>query len=178
MKLDTTHIILGQVPDVLIQNFINTIEELDWLVLDWRKSMISHEGQYDSMVFRHAQSYLTEDIQNQPLFGKYESVLTPIIDWLRTYYDVTNYVALLARLKPSSHVNRHADITPFLEDIHRVHIPLVTNPLACYEIDYETIEMPLGEAVEIDNVRWHSAWNQSTTEDRVHLIINVYGDRL
>ncbi len=80
-------------------------------------------------------------------------------------------VCYLARLVPGQRVPPHVDA----EDggcTTRVHVPLLTNPLATFTEAGVEYRMPAGFAYLIDPTAEHSAFNGGET-DRVHLFFNA-----
>ena len=177
MRLNAPYIRMDDVPAEFAENFMAVLKEDDWYVLDYRKNMVGNYGQssYDSIVFRHSYKYSSDSIEDMPLYEKFKDVLQPYIDWLEERFDMTDYVALAARLGPKHKVAMHQDGGEFLETIHRIHFPILTNDDAFYRFANGEIQMPLNSAFEIDNIRDHGVRNDGDTP-RIHLIINVYGD--
>lgn len=177
MRLTVPYQLLGEIPSELITAISAKIADDHWAVLDYRKKMVQHKGTYDSIVLRHSSEYKTATIRNMPLFAEYERLLTPIVESLSRFYSITDYVALLANLRPGGAVNPHQDSGEFLTTTHRVHVPIRTNPQSFYSVGLGTIHMPMGSVWEIDNQCTHAVINNGDT-DRIHLIINIYGDRV
>ena len=179
MRLPVRYERIGEYPVEFAENFVSLIEEADWGVLDYRKAMVAATSQtaYDSMVFRHSKSYSSDAIEDFPLRIKYEAALAPFIGWCRQHYQVKEWVALAARLRPGEQVKPHCDSGEFLERIHRLHFPLQTNEQAVYGVEEELKHMPVGTCYEIDNQRLHYVVNGGST-DRIHLIVNIYGQRI
>jgi hypothetical protein len=179
MRLPVRYLKVGDFPVAWADAFVASIDEPDWYALDYRKAMVaaSSSTAYDSMVFRHSSEYATNTIRDFPLREKYNAVLEPFIEWCRERYEVDEWVALAAKLIPQGRVAPHQDSGEFLERIHRLHFPLLTNPAAFYTVEGERVHMPVGSCYEIDNQRVHGVENDGTT-DRIHLVVNIYGRRL
>jgi hypothetical protein len=79
---------------------------------------------------------------------------------------------MLAKLLAGGKVLPHRDTGDCLLQVHRVHVPLRTNPLVRFTVGESGIRMHPGEVVEINNSLIHSVDNPSA-EDRVHLICDV-----
>ena len=176
MHLDLPYIRMEDVPSEFATNFMNVLTEEDWGVLDYRKSMVDNYGKssYDSIVLRHSKKYTNDTIENMPLFDKYEHVLQPYLDYLNGKFpNMRDYVALVARLGAGHRIQMHQDGGEFLENIHRVHFPILTNDQAFYRFSDGEINMPVNSVWEIDNLRNHGVRNDGD-EPRIHIIINVY----
>lgn len=65
----------------------------------------------------------------------------------------------------------HTDVQP-AEWLTRVHVPIVTNPLAVVITDEGTVHMVAGRAYRFDTRRNHAVQNDGATP-RVHFIIDV-----
>jgi hypothetical protein len=175
MRLDVPYRTVGPISNQLIDNLVAMIEPEDWFVLDYRKKMFPTSSQniYDSILLRHSKTYKTIDIENLILFDKFFPALEPILNELANYYTIVDYVAFMTRLGSGGHIAVHKDSGEFLETIHRVHIPLLTNSEAIYIVDNDSVCMERGIIYEIDNQRSHGV-NNLGQSDRVHLIINIY----
>lgn len=180
MKLITAYEeISNAIPIVLIDDLRELITETDWYVYDYRKPMFpsSTNSIYDSIMIRHSSEYSTATIRDMPLHSKYIHALTPILVFIRQFYRVDDYVALLARLGAGGFITKHCDGGEFLETVHRLHIAVETNTNCFYIVEGEPIHMPVGSLYEIDNQREHGVTNKGSTA-RTHLIVNVYGSRI
>jgi aspartyl/asparaginyl beta-hydroxylase (cupin superfamily) len=73
---------------------------------------------------------------------------------------------------PGASVGEHADEGISLEQTHRCHVAVVTNPEVRFVIEGSSYYLEPGEAYEVDNMRLHSVSNP-TGQRRVHLICNI-----
>ncbi len=81
----------------------------------------------------------------------------------------------LARLVPGQRVPPHVDA----EDDScrtRIHVPLITNPLATFTEAGVEHHLPAGYAYLVNPTVEHSAYNGGTT-DRIHLLFNAVSTR-
>jgi hypothetical protein len=79
---------------------------------------------------------------------------------------------MLAELAPGGHVAVHRDAPPSLTEVHRCHVPVLTNPDVIFFIEKVPHYLEPGNAYEFDNTRFHSVWNRSATR-RVHLLCDI-----
>jgi len=79
---------------------------------------------------------------------------------------------MLAELAPGGRILGHIDQAPALREVHRCHVPIVTNPNVIFAIDHHPYYLPAGRAYELDNTRHHAVANNSK-ERRVHLICDI-----
>ncbi|WP_443750950.1 aspartyl/asparaginyl beta-hydroxylase domain-containing protein [Asticcacaulis solisilvae] len=129
--------------------------------------------------FRHT------DPTVHPIFHELEPVIRPLMDHVRGAYLQTlrqRRVAetcgpgyfirtLLTRLPAGAEIKPHVDEGESLKRCHRIHVPIVTNPLAVFYVGKLKFHMPEGEMWEINNRRTHAVRNDGT-EARIHLIMD------
>jgi hypothetical protein len=171
--------ISSAIPLALIDGIRDLITEADWYAYDYRKPMFpsSSNSIYESIIIRHSSEYSTSTIRDMPLYSKYIHALTPILDFIKQFYRVDEYVAFLARLGSGGKIDTHRDSGEFLETVHRLHIAIETNTKCFYIVEGTHIHMPVGTIYEIDNQREHGVTNKGSTA-RIHLVVNVYGSRI
>lgn len=95
------------------------------------------------------------------------------INKLEQHLNATAKLAVLNLLKPGCKIYEHIDPGEFFQTHHRVHLPLVTNPLAMMTIDGHVFHMSRGVWCEIDNKRPHSVANDSSSESRIHMVVDL-----
>jgi hypothetical protein len=176
MELDVKYKLVGEVDSSITDKIAEAFVEDDWYLYDYRRPMFDsarESGMYNSIMIRHSSEYSNDTIRNMPLYDKYYPLIEPILEELKKYYDYEEYVAFFARLQPEAFVTPHGDGGPFLQHIHRLHVPITTNDKSKYVIEEETMHWEIGKMYEFDNMRMHEAYNHGDT-DRVHLIINLY----
>ncbi len=79
---------------------------------------------------------------------------------------------MLTELPAHTAIPRHRDTYALLEETHRCHLPVMTNPDVTFMIDDVDYHLSVGEAYEVDNMRPHAVTNAGS-ERRIHLICNV-----
>lgn len=178
MRLNQPFILVdNSIPLNIIENFRTLIEEDDWRQYPARKLLFPESGDlYDAIEMRHSLTWENHNIENRGLYEKYITEFTPLLDHIKKFYIVNDYCSLITRLKPNGIIKRHIDRGSFLETIHRLHIPIQTNPKCVYHVDSLDINMKVGSLYEIDNQRQHGVTNNGDN-DRIQLIVNVYGTR-
>ena len=179
MKLDVPYKMMGVIPPNLILELNDLIEPQHWLINQIRNKMNNLQNT-ESIIFRYFDNYRNSNDSNykshfadQPIFDHYRDVINKILDELRNYYDFSDYMCFLAKLKPKSDVGTHKDVGGFLEECHRVHIPIKTNSKVFYVIDGVRYNWLKGNIYEFDNTRSHGVLNESKI-DRIHLMFNLY----
>lgn len=172
MKLTVPYKIIGNINPTIPDAFLSKIEHEDWFTYDYRNSK-SNMQNCRSIMLRHSSEYATDTIREMPLFKKFEPELMNVLKVLKLFYSYSEYVAFLVTLQPGGTIGDHFDSGEFLERIHRIHIPIVTNANCFYRVDGEKVNMQVGKIYEIDNTRIHGVENNGTQE-RIHLIVNLY----
>jgi len=69
---------------------------------------------------------------------------------------------------PGTEIAQHTDTDRYL----KVHIPILSNPDACFVFGDKTYSLPVGKAYLINTTRLHGTINNGKT-DRVHLFFKV-----
>jgi len=57
--------------------------------------------------------------------------------------------------------------------IHKIHVPVITNPGTIFHVGVKAKNLPVGEIVEVNNKRSHAVKNDGE-QDRIHLIFECY----
>lgn len=85
--------------------------------------------------------------------------------------------AMLARLAAGRGIDAHVDGSPGGSDsnafVHKIHVPLDTNPDAVMTVAGESFHLAAGYAWEVNNNVPHGAFNGGS-EDRIHFIFEVF----
>jgi len=145
----------------------NAIKENDFAVFHSTRHLIFRfiERNQDRRVF-----------YSNPSWAVWKPLLQPVIDQAIAPYGFAEPVvpkAMLARLEANARIDRHIDEAPSNPTVHKIHVPIVTNPSALFEIDGEVFHFERGHAVEVNNIVPHAATNGGDT-DRIHLIFEVF----
>jgi len=109
----------------------------------------------------------------QPPYAEFEELLRPVVDHIANYYQDNGFVLriLLTKLTAGSKIDEHVDFGYSLLNVHRIHIPIITNEDVDFYVGGTKKQMRAGEFWEIDNARKHAVENNSD-EDRVHMIVD------
>jgi len=78
----------------------------------------------------------------------------------------------IINMDPSSRIRSHKDRSDIGYLARRIHIPVITNPGAIFNVAGQQMHMLEGGAYEINNIKWHSVFNMSN-ENRVHIIVDI-----
>jgi hypothetical protein len=171
MKLEVPYKIIGSIDVALTNAIAEKIDDSDWLVYDYRKSMGFTDC--NSILLRHSSEYTSDTIRDMPLLDKFKDELSAVLNHLEKFYNFTEHASFMAKLEPQGKIHMHKDSGEFLETIHRVHIPIQTNSNCFYIVDDIDLNMEVGKIYEIDNTRTHGVVNNSN-DSRIHLVVNLY----
>lgn len=111
-----------------------------------------------------------------PLWDEWKGVLEPVLRAATEPYGYARGAfprVMLARMAPGGVIKPHRDGNPAAKWPHKIHVPIQTNPDVGFLIDRETYHLPVGEAVEVNNMIRHAVENRGST-DRIHLIFEFF----
>jgi len=177
MKLDVDYKEICDIDLNIVDNILNNIEDRDWFVDDYRKHA-NNMNDCNSIPIFHSEKCGIDPkalwtVEKRPLFEKYYTLISPILDIFKQHYDYNFHASFLSRVKPYGEINIHCDEGEFLERCHRIHIPIQTNENVFYFIHGKEYNWIKGKAYEFNNILPHGVFNRSS-EYRIHLIVNLY----
>ena len=113
-------------------------------------------------------SFINKKVIDTQLGKSIENILVKILK----YYPKTKLSkTMLTLLPPKTKVKEHID-GGILENVHRIHVPIVSNKECIFNIDKKDYYFKEGYCFEFDNTRSHYVNNQSNNS-RIHLIIDL-----
>jgi hypothetical protein len=129
------------------------------------------------IVFRFIESLenLFDFYDHPVLWDEWKDLLLPIMESAAGelgYKDYRFPRVMLARLPAGGEISEHTD-RDASQYIHKIHVPLVTNPETRFRIGRHVMQMPVGEMIEVNNKRNHAVKNDGAC-DRIHLIFECY----
>lgn len=152
----------------------------------WRQADEGKENDYDC--FDHTQHVVFRFIVGNrsplrfyslPIWRVWQRLLQPIMTEAAAGYGYARPIypkAMLARLAAGHGIGEHTDGAdgggshPL---VHKIHVPLRTNPEATLMVAGTSFHLPAGRAFEINNLAAHGAFNGGS-EDRIHFIFEVF----
>jgi hypothetical protein len=170
--------VLGAVDAVKLTALAIRVSEQAWAEEDSRK-----ENDFD--VFHHTQHVIfrfiagnrdPEDSYANPAWEIWKPVLMPIMETAIAPYGFRNPQfpkAMLAKLAAGHQIDPHYDGAGSNQRVHKIHVPLVTNPDATFLVDGRSFHLETGTAYEVNNILSHGATNAGA-EDRIHFIFEVF----
>jgi aspartyl/asparaginyl beta-hydroxylase len=115
------------------------------------------------------------DFHDLPIWDEWKEVLLPIMEQAAKALGYKNYRfprVMLARLPAGSEISEHTD-GDANHYIHKIHVPLSTNPDTIFYVGKQERHLPVGEIMEVNNKRMHAVKNDGEL-DRIHFIFECY----
>lgn len=113
--------------------------------------------------------------EDKPLWSEWRDDLLSFMEPAAKTLGYTDYSfprVMLARMTAGGKILPHVD-SKASYFIHKIHIPLTTNPQTIFKVGDQTMHMKVGQIIEVNNKRHHSVINDGDTE-RIHLIFECY----
>ncbi|MEW6981785.1 aspartyl/asparaginyl beta-hydroxylase domain-containing protein [Colwelliaceae bacterium 6471] len=115
------------------------------------------------------------DYEDKALWDEWDDALSSIMHQAAQALGYKEYVfprIMLARLPAGAcihpHIDNHASYY-----VHKIHVPLMTNPKTIFHVDDQEMHMEVGHIIEVNNKKGHAVYNDGDT-DRIHLIFECY----
>lgn len=127
------------------------------------------------IIFRFINASSVFDFVDRPLWDEWKDVLLPIMEQAAKSLGYSNYRfprVMLAKLPAGSEILPHSDGRAS-HYIHKIHVPLITNPETLFHVGAKAKNLPVGEIFEVNNKRNHAVQNGGE-QDRIHLIFECY----
>ena len=179
-----------------ITNFMEEVQAIAEHIKDFKSEWLEDTFLRDNYtVFEETYNYHICDVANpgqsdEPYQIKFVAndkklieLTKPIFEKLEFIFDGKHSMALYANLPPGKKVPLHTDHLEnkvftgegdnYLKLIHRIHIPIITNPGVFFKILGEKKHMKVGECWDINQNVLHEIWNEGTS-NRIHLIVDMF----
>ena len=139
----------------------------------------------DFAVFHHTQHIIfrfiagnrnPEDFYSNPAWDVWRAELEPVMHAAIEPYRFRQPVfakAMLARLQAGHVIDRHCDGAGSNLRCHKIHVPLVTNAGATFQVGDAFYHLERGFAWEVNNIKPHGARNLGD-QGRIHFIFEVF----
>ena len=127
------------------------------------------------IIFRYINADSVFDFHELPLWEEWKDVLLPIMQQAAKSLGYENYRfprAMFAWLPAGGEISIHADGNAS-HYIHKIHVPLITNPETIFHVGRQAKHLPQGEIIEVNNKRTHAVKNDGD-QDRIHFIFECY----
>jgi Aspartyl/Asparaginyl beta-hydroxylase len=85
--------------------------------------------------------------------------------------------AMVIKLRAGGVIHEHTDQGPYADATDRFHIPIMTNDASWLRCGDDIVSMGLGEIWSFNKHTLHSGANEGK-EDRVHIVFDVFKDRV
>ena len=113
---------------------------------------------------------------SRPLWNLWQRWLLPVMAQAAAPYGYARPVypkAMLARLAAGRGIDLHEDRGGMNPLVHKIHVPLETNPRATLTVAGAAFHLEAGYAFEVNNLASHGAFNGGG-QDRIHFIFEVF----
>ncbi|MGB0525423.1 MAG: aspartyl/asparaginyl beta-hydroxylase domain-containing protein [Flammeovirgaceae bacterium] len=165
---------LGKVDISTIKPLILNLSEAVWSAEDKRKMNNSNCLHHTQHIILRAQTSLehSKSYVERPHWKFWEAKLMPVIQQAVAPYEYekgTVPKALFAKLLHGYDIDAHIDTPPRNRQIHKIHVPIQTNPDVTFSVGGASFHMKVGYAYEVNNIASHSVSNKGDI-DRVHFI--------
>ena len=175
---------LGKVRVEPLRRQIARLSERVWRQEDRMKEnndAVFHHTRH--IVFRFIEGNLDpRRFYSNPIWAVWRPVLLPVMAQAAAPYGYAHAVypkAMLARLAAGHYIDPHVDRpdggTGSHPYVHKIHVPLETEPAAVLHVDGTDFHLQAGYAYEVNNLMTHGAFNGGET-DRIHLIFEVFDE--
>ncbi|PYS74607.1 MAG: aspartyl beta-hydroxylase [Acidobacteria bacterium] len=164
-----------------IKKLVTRTSDHVWNVEDSRKEN-NFECFHDTrhIIFRFIEGMRDHrEFYSNDIWLIWKSYLLPLISEIVVHYEFELPVypkIMLARLAAGAVIDRHTDGAGSNLFTHKIHVPLQTNERALMFIRDQPFQLKEGHAYELNNLVPHGAENLGT-EDRIHLIFEVFDQR-
>jgi len=163
--------------DALIDRVKNVPESLWKSENDDKPNKFARLNDTRHIIFRFLGSTKNSyDFNDHPvLWDEWKDLLSPIMEQAAKslgYKDYRFPRVMLARLPAGGEISRHSD-GDASHYVHKIHVPLITNTETIFHVGNQSMNMPVGEIIEVNNKRVHSV-NNGGKQDRIHFIFECY----
>ena len=117
-------------------------------------------------------------VTDYPIWNVWKPILWPVLQEAIKPYGYKNGAVrsvMLAKLLAGSTIDSHIDGSESYYFLHKIHIPLVTNPDVEFYINSQSHYLEEGHAYEVNNIVPHNVLNKGKT-DRIHLIFEYFDE--
>jgi len=152
----------------------------------WKKETKERENNFDC--FHHTQHIIFRfpnkmthrtEVHDNPIWWIWKPILLPILEQAVVPFGYKNGMfkaVMLAKLKAGHGIDKHRDGLAKDFFLHKIHIPIETNPFVDFYIKPNTYHLKEGIAYEVNNLLPHSVVNKGQT-DRIHLIFEYVDEK-
>lgn len=168
---------LGSTPVSNLLERVQKVPESTWVSENEGKpNKLNNLNDAQHIMFRYVNGF--EDVFNYrdyPIWEEWKDSLLPIMEQAAAslgYTDCRFPRVMLAKLPAGSNIFPHTD-RKASHYIHKIHVPLITNPGTMFHVGDQTMHIPAGEMYEVNNKRNHAVDNNGEI-DRIHLIFECY----
>lgn len=173
--LDFNFRYLGNIETQSILDKLKTLSDSDWDIYSYRQDRNNVHKKTKTIPFIYDESYEVFKGKKSSFYNLFEDDILQINKFLTNAYnhsgDIIRIIAV--NLPKGEHIDSHYDQIKETFKIHsRIHIPIQTHKDVIFTVEGESINMKVGEVIEINNNgKLHGVENNSPI-DRLHLIVD------
>ena len=159
----------------IILNYCKGEPEIDKAKL--LDTMNSTDSQYNHKIFNNYESYedfsnAVKRIEKRSVDEQLSNYTDEIVKDLEEKFDGIAGLVVYPKMPAQTHIGQHIDRGYYLKTVHRLHVPIVTNPDVLFHIGDTKFHMEEGRVYEINNQQRHGVSNLGNTH-RIHLIVDI-----
>lgn len=165
---------LGKVNHEPLLKAVKGLDPSVWDTCDLRQKAYDVHRDTKSIVLIFSHGWPDIKVEQYPGWNYLALQAVPLMnDIIKAHYPYGGSIirAMVANLVKGGKIDEHYDAAPSFEIGHRIHVPLQTNDNVKFMIDENRHILKVGEAYEINNLKYHSVDNDGD-EDRYHLVFD------
>lgn len=177
---------LGQVTAGTSDKIASLITEEQWEIITGRQEMFAPHRETKSIFLRSVPDPTAKNdkdmffaqglLRDHEVVEIYRSEINALLSDISKFYTVIDWAASLILLPAGQTVKRHKDTYPGPANLHRIHLPIITNPQCIFYCGAYRVNMKIDTIYEVRNLNYIHGVDNFGSTDRVHLVIDVMGD--
>ena len=174
MLIDTPIRSLGHVDCRRLTELVLAADESAWHADNRRQDDYEVHVETQSIILVFFTGWPTVSVAHGKGWDAFGAAAMPIMEEIvAAHYPPGGMVlrVILARLLPNCRIEEHYDTHPSFSIAHRIHVPLLTNPMVEFTVGSERIATRTHHAFELNNKMAHAVANHGDSA-RVHLIFD------
>ena len=175
--LDFDIIHIGEVDDSAVKNELLKIlkENEEMSINNDRHNFRSHSKTKTHLIYAFPLEWDGVSELDAELFTDDKAIIDavePLVRMLEERYNGKRGRVLIINLPSGKDIPEHTDSGPYLQIVHRTHIPIITNDQVVFGVGETEMNMKEGNCYEINNHKIHYVYNNGES-DRYHLLIDI-----
>jgi hypothetical protein len=113
---------------------------------------------------------------NHPPLNEFLEPMNLVLDEIKELIEIKDWAASLILLPAGKQVYKHRDTYPCPSNLHRIHLPVMTNDHCFFSCGKIRTNMKIDNLYEVRNLNFKHKVNNQGDTDRIHLVVDVIGD--